>query len=59
MNLSPHQELVARPEPSYAEAMQQLWVEKYTGPVIVHLHSGQPVLAEKLNPEKIRLKVNR
>lgn len=59
VNLSPRQEIVAKPEPSYAEAMEQLWVEKYTGPVMVHFQSGQPGVVEKLNPEKIRLDTRR
>lgn len=42
-------------DPTYAEAMEQLWVERYTGPILVHLQSGQPGVVEKLNPEKIRL----
>lgn len=57
MNCSPRQEIVAKPEPSYAEAMEQLWVVRFTGQVIVHFQSGQPIVVEKLNPEKIRLKV--
>lgn len=55
MSLSPRNETTVRPEPTYAEAMEQLWIEKYTGPILVHFQSGQPGVVEKLNPEKIRL----
>lgn len=59
MNLSPRQEIVARPDPEFGEAMQQLWTERYTGSIIVHLQSGQPGVVEKLNPERIRLDTRR
>lgn len=42
-------------QPTFPEAMEQLWIEKYTGPVMVHFQSGAPGVVEKLNPEKIRL----
>lgn len=55
MNLSPAPVTRLTLDPTYAEAMEQLWIEKYTGPILVHLQSGQPGVVEKLNPEKIRL----
>lgn len=57
MKLSPCNTQVVTPNPTYAEAMEQLWRERYTGSVMVHLQSGQPGVVEKLNPEKIRLDI--
>lgn len=55
MNLAQTNEPSVIPQPTYAEAMEQLWREKYTGPILVHMQSGAPGVVEKLNPEKIRL----
>lgn len=55
MTLSPQQTVTARHDPSYAEAMEQLWMERHTGLLLLDMQSGVPGVLKKLNPETIRL----
>lgn len=42
MNLSQRIESTVTPQPTFAEMLEKLWVEKHTGPVIVHFLHGRP-----------------
>lgn len=47
--------LVATP-PTFAEVLEALYRERYTGSVTIHLQSGRPIVVEKPRPLQIPLK---
>lgn len=42
------------PTLSFAEALEQLWIAKHTGPVILHMQHGRPRLIE-IPSEPVRM----
>lgn len=56
MNLSPRCETTIATQPTFGQMLERLYVEKHTGPVIVHFQHGAPQTVEiPSEPERIRL----
>lgn len=44
------------PRPSFAEVLETVYREKYTGSVTLHFIHGVPTVIERPNPVQIRLR---
>lgn len=49
-------QLAPSPEPTFAEAMDGIYRERYTGPVVLHCLNGIPQMVERPNPQFIKLR---
>lgn len=48
MNLAPQGEPTVIPQQTFADWLEQMWREKYTGPVLVHFGQGRPNAFQKV-----------